>query len=330
MCKTRAHSVVLAVSLCLPCAIARADDAADVARLRAELADRNKRIEKLEKKVAELTAALEKLTRAGDAGKAPKAPPAPAARKLAIRVQKDKWGNAGLRDIQAVLLSTGKEMWRFFPDRTLKPILVEHSDSGPISLYRRGPGGEYLVRLDVEGRHWAQFAYQFAHEFCHILCNYSSQAPRKYKWFEESLCETASAFALRRMALTWKTSPPYPNWKSFAAALQNYADDLLAKADKLPAKTTLAQWYKQNADALAKNPTMRDKNKVVAYQLLSLFEAAPQHWPAIGYLNRDGPAAKSFSAHLAAWRDRCPDKHKPFVKRIIQLFEDAPHHQSSK
>ncbi len=320
MDRTKAYCVVLAVCLCLPCLTARADDAAEIARLRAELADRTRRIETLEKKVAELTAAIEKLTKDGAAGKTAKAPAAPAARKLVLRVQRDKWGDAGVRDIQAVLLSTGTEIWRFFPDRTLKPIRIEHSDSGPISLFRRGPGGEYIIRLDVEGRHWAQFAYQFAHEFCHVLCNYSAKAPRKYKWFEESLCEMASAFAMRRMAVTWKTSPPYPNWKGFSAALQNYVDDLLAKADKLPARTTLAQWYRQNADALAKNPTIRDKNKVVAYQLLPLFEAAPRHWPAVGYLNHDGPAAESFAAHLAAWRDRCPDKHKPFVERIIQLL----------
>ena len=319
----KARFIILAACLCLPCLTVRADDAADVARLKAELAARDKQIRTLEKKVAELTAALEKLRKDGDAGKAHKAPAAPPARKLAIRVQRDKWGNASVGDIQAVLLSTGKELWRFFPDRTLKPILVEHSDSGPITLYRRGPGGEYIVRLDVEGRHWAQFAYQFAHEFCHVLCNYSSKAPRTYKWFEESLCEMASAFALRRMAVTWKTSPPYSNWKSFAAALKKYVDDLLAKAQKLPEKTTLAQWYRENADALAKNPTMRDKNKVVAYELLPLFEASPQDWPAIGYLNHDGPAAKSFPAHLAAWRDRCPDPHKPFVERIIKLL-DAP------
>ena len=84
--------------------------------------------------------------------------------------------------------------------RTLEPILVEPK-GGPITLFRRGPKGEYLVRLNTGDRHWAQHAYQFAHEFTHILANYDEHE-RRNKWFEESICEMASLFVLRRMSET--------------------------------------------------------------------------------------------------------------------------------
>lgn len=333
---------VLAVVSALASGAARDADAADVERsaaanalLKAELADSRKRIERLEKRVADLTAAVERLEKAlanyapggaelPKAAKAPTKPPkrAAAGKKLSIRVSPGGWGDASARDIQKVLLSAGGELWRFFPDRKLAPIVVRHSSSGPISLYQRGPGGEYTIKLDVEGRHWAQFAYQFAHEFCHVLSNYSAKSGREHRWFDETLCETASAFAIRRMAVTWKTSPPYANWKSYAPSLRKYADDLLRKGPRLPAGTTLARWYRDNEPSLKKSPSIRDRNKVAAYELLSVFESSPAGWEAVGYLNMGDPSASggSFGRYLAEWRKRCPEKHRQFVGRIMELF----------
>jgi len=113
-----------------------------------------------------------------------------------------------LRDVEKVLHSAAVALWPYFAGRTLKPILVEPK-GGPITLYRRGPNGEYLVRLNTGDRHWAQHAYQFAHEFGHILANYDEHE-RRNKWFEESVCEMASLFVLRRMSETWKAAKHRP------------------------------------------------------------------------------------------------------------------------
>jgi len=243
--------------------------------------------------------------------------------KLSIRVGADAWGDAGTVDIRRVLESTAAELWNYFPGRRLDPILVQHSRRSPITLFRRGRNGEYFVKLNVQGRYWCQFAYQFAHEFCHILANYSHKTPRANKWFEESLCELASIFALRKMARTWKTSPPYPHWKGYASAIQKYVDDLTdPKDNRLPAGTTLAKWYKDNAAGLRKAPCLRAKNRIVANTLLPLFEADPESgWAAVEYLNSGKADSDSFQDHLSNWYRRTPAKHRKFVARIIEMFE---------
>jgi len=227
----------------------------------------------------------------------------------------EEW-HASAPDIEKVLASAAEELWKNFPERTLPAIDVE-PQGGPVTNFRRAEDGAYHVQLNTGGTFWSQYAYQFAHEFCHILCNYR-QGPRNNKWFEESLCELASIYALRGMARTWQTHPPYPNWKDYSKSLNSYADDLL-KQGQLPAGLTLAQWFAQQREELAKDPVQREKNRVVAVALLDLFETAPEHWEAVGYLNQgDTGWARSFAVYLADWEAQCPQRHKAFVRQIAQ------------
>ena len=240
------------------------------------------------------------------------------ARELVIQVQADAAWNERPEDALRVFQSAAGELWRFFPGRTLPPILVEPT-GGPILLYRRGPAGEYYVRLNTGHRLWAQHAYQFAHEFCHILCNSAAQKYRN-KWFEESLCELASLFVLRRMAQTWETQPPYPNWKNYAPSLAKYADERIAKA-QLPAGMTLAEWFRHESEHLYANATLREKNTIVAVALLPLFEKQPEHWEAVWYLNAAASSqAESFAEFLRQWRDAAPEKHRAFITEIARQF----------
>jgi len=241
--------------------------------------------------------------------------------KLAIRVMGSNWGAAGKENIRRVLESASGELWKNFPGRRLHPIIVQRSSRAPITLYRRGPGGEYLVKVTPQDRFWCQFAYQFSHEFFHILSNYSYKTPRTVKWFEESLCEMAAIYALKQMAITWKTSPPYSHGKDYAKDIEAYADDLQKPADKLPKGKTLARWYKENSAALRKAPWLRDKNRIVANSLLGVFEEHSGDWIAIGYLNTGKPASDSLQDYLANWYLQTPVKHRKLVGRIIRMFE---------
>ncbi len=248
------------------------------------------------------------------AAEAPPAPPRP--HKLVIRPAQTKDWEAGLADVQAVLDSAGGELWRFFPERDLPPVLVEPK-GGPITLFQRGANGEYQVRLNTGKLFWCQYAYQFAHEFCHVLCNFRD-GDKANKWFEEALCEMASIFAIRAMARDWQTNPPYPTWRGFSKALQSYADDLVKKG-QLPQGTALPDWLKQNLPELAKRADLRDKNNIVAVALLPLFEKAPEHWEAVGWLNAgDTGGARSFPVYLADWHAQAPLKHKLFVRQVAQ------------
>ncbi len=227
------------------------------------------------------------------------------------------WGGE-IQDVQKVLHSAAETLWPYFPGRSLEPVLVEPK-GGPITLFRRGPNGEYLVRLNTGDRLWAQHAYQFAHEFGHILANYD-EYERPNKWFEESICEMASIFALRRMSETWKVRPPYPNWKDYSPALANYADERMRTAPLPPGKT-LAQWYSENESQLRQEPCLRDKNTVVAVALLPLFEKQPESWEAITWLNDGAPhGTRTFARYLGDWCAHVPEKLRPLVRQIARKF----------
>jgi hypothetical protein len=251
---------------------------------------------------------------------APAAAPVPAAAAHRLDIRPDpaaKW-EAELENVQKVLESAAGALWVYFPGRELKPILVEPK-GGPIVLFNRGKNGEFRVRLNTGERYWSQYSFQFAHEFCHILCN-PVDDDTSNKWFEESLCEMASLFALRRMGETWKTDPPYPNWRGYAPALRKYADDRIEKAS-LPADQNLAAWYREHEAALRREPTQRELNEVAAVALLPLFEKEPAHWQAVGCLNAAPvPTPRSFATYLWDWHGRVPAEHQPFVRQIAAKF----------
>ncbi len=230
--------------------------------------------------------------------------------------------NAGKADIKAVCDSAGGTLWRHFKDYEIEPFVVQRGKNGPIVLYSRNGRGEIVVRLDTGKTYWCQYAYQFAHEFCHILCGYREKG-RRNKWFEETLAETASLFAIRAMARQWKKNPPYHNWKDFRDALRSYADDVITKRGKahdLYAKG-LAQFYREHRERLEAEPCDRELNGTMAIAFLHLFEEKPEHWEAIRWLNTSQtPDSDTFQQYLAKWCTAVPDRHKPFVKEVARLY----------
>ena len=229
-----------------------------------------------------------------------------------------KW-DANLEDVRRVLLSAGKELYQHFPDRNLKPILVEPK-GGPIVLYKRGKEGEFRVKLSTGGTYWSQYSFQFAHEMCHILSRYDEQ-PHANRWFEETMCEVASLYVLRRMSETWKTNPPYPNFKSYAPHLKSYAQDRIDRGMK-NRPVSLSLWYAMNEAKFAKDATLREKNLVMAVYILDLIEKQPANWEAVAYLNV-GPHAKtdSFQDYLHKWFINAPRKYGAFIQEIGKLYD---------
>jgi hypothetical protein len=272
--------------------------------------------EQLKQRVAQLEAEVRELKKAVEALK-PK-PAGPLA--LDLQVAKDGWAGAPGADVRAVCLSAAMEIRKHLPERSFETISITYSKQGPMAVYGFGSGGERRVLLNTQETYWSQYAYQFAHEFCHIACNYRD-SDKSNHWFEESLCETASIFALRRMAETWKTKAPYPNWTGYSKSLQSYVDDHMKKYDAL-GELTLAEWYRRNEDHLRKNSTDRPKNQVVAAALLPLFEKNPEHWAALGSLNQwEKTKVLTWKEYLADWHARVPAKHKGFVKDVAGMFE---------
>jgi hypothetical protein len=138
-------------------------------------------------------------------------------------------------DITAVLQSAASEIWRHCRRIRLDGIDVYHRTDHPQTDFKRTPTGRIAIGLATQSTYWAQYSFQFAHEFCHALANYGNNPSRLVRypahanlWLEESLCEAASLIALRAMSRSWRTSPPYPSWRSYAPWLIAYAEQRLA------------------------------------------------------------------------------------------------------
>ena len=268
--------------------------------------------------------------------------PAVAPRKMPVyRVEAADF-DASEADIRAVCDSTGRELWRYFPDCQIEPFVVTRGRQGPITLFRRNDRQEIVLRLDTGGAFWSQYSYQFAHEFCHVLAGFR-EGDAIHKWFEETLCEIASLFVMRAMAKSWKNEPPYPHWANYRDSLREYADDVIRRRDlSLIHKYGLTAFHQKHADELRRNPTQRELNGAMAVVLLHVMEAQPERWEAIRWLNAeaapggatqsdaasnepategpDKPSGKSFANYLARWHAAVPDRHQAFVRQFARLY----------
>ena len=245
---------------------------------------------------------------------------------LRIHVQGGGWGNANKESIETLLYSVADELLSRLPANLAVPIVVEHTDRSPVVLYERGPAGEYQVQLHASGENWHLYVYEFAHELCHILSNFDHnpgpQNVRYNQWFEETLCETASLFALKNVAAKWESSPPAPRWSEAAKKLRRFFDHLLSEGHRqLPQHTPLTAWLQENEERLRDDPYSRKKNEVVANLLLPLFRDDPQDWAALSYLNLDSADARnSLQQYLHRWYRNAPLEHKHFVAGILAMF----------
>ncbi len=254
--------------------------------------------------------------------------------RSAIRVIGGGWGDARNEDIETVLNSVASVLLDNFPGWRLDPIVVTHTDRPPVTLFKRGANNEYRVRLSVKDRYWARYAYEFAHELSHILTHYEHHAypvgTTYNQWFEESLCEVASLFALRQLSAVWESSPPYRHWVAYAPNFERYAQHLLSERHRrLPPEVSLAAWFERNAADLTQTPYLRSHNEIVANVLLPLFEENPQIWEAIGYLNLEADSG-NFRDYLRAWHANAPDDYKDIIEYITTLFGLAGKNQASR
>lgn len=245
---------------------------------------------------------------------------------LRIDVRGDGWGSASRESIETLLYSVADELLSRLPANLAVPIIVAHTDRSPAVLFERGPAGEYQVQLHASGENWHLYVYEFAHELCHILSNFDDNAgardARYNQWFEETLCETASLFALKNLAARWESTPPAPRWSEAARKLRRFFDHLVSEGHRqLPPHTPLTTWLQENEEQLRRNPYLRQKNEVVANLLLPLFRDDPQDWAALGYLDLDPAAARNnLRNFLLRWYTNAPLEHKHFVAGILAMF----------
>lgn len=237
-----------------------------------------------------------------------------------IRVSGSDWGTAKPAEIETALYAAADALVTVLPARLTVPILVDRTRGNPMALYDRGPHGEYLIRLHASGHSWPLYVYEFAHELCHLLSNHDrhGQVKRHNQWFEETLCETASLYALARVASAWELTPPAPIWAARAPRVRGFYDRLLAEETRrLPADTGFAAWLAANERSLRDDPYLRAKNDLVAVRLLPLFERDATRWRSLAYLNlhRGDPTAP-LPEYLANWKEKAPAEYRDFIGEL--------------
>ena len=255
---------------------------------------------------------------------------AEAGRRLDIRIDADF--GARPADVRAVALSAADSLWRHCPEsrwRTPGFSLFLNRDH-PICAYDHGSDGRIRIGVTTTGTYWSQLAFQFAHEFAHALAGHCDDWRGCWirdrganLWLEETLCETAALFALRSMAREWKTRPPYPNWKPYAASLASYAEDRLAEGRReLKPDADVTAWLRTKERHLRASSVHRELNLALAARLLPLFERQPSGWEAVTYLNRGRRRDPNLTLrqHLEDWRDACPPRHRAFVGELAALL----------
>ena len=231
------------------------------------------------------------------------------------------WGMVEENEIQAVLNSTWMIFIPFSESIKSSEIQVERTVSSPITFYKKSKDGKYRIGLSANNRNWCQYVFQFAHELGHIICNFK-KGDQSNQWFEESLCEAASLFALNKISENWENSPPYPDWKSFAIEFKNYRDARIRNSS-YPENFHLPSWWEKNRSLLSKNSTLRKENLWVAITLLNLIEKDPGvAWSACRWLNHlKSSQIKSFENYLNDWKNSCQKiEQKEFVHEIMYAF----------
>ena len=223
------------------------------------------------------------------------------------------WSDSFREELRPLLIRVSGELNQYLdPPVHLPPVWKD--PRGPRTVtYPPGPA-RVLLNPD-EGRYWGQVAYQYGHEFCHWIVN--SVRPRQHAhWLEESLCEAASLFVLRRIG----------QWGG--VSLYEYARDRIARM-RPPADGTLARWLSTREETLrTSNPATdesRTQQAVVGYSLLPLFEEAPASWRAIPGLPVGDVCSldsRPLSEYLDTWYEQVDEHERAVVLQVGRLLGD--------
>ena len=239
---------------------------------------------------------------------------------MQLHVAQTDWGEISPDDIEKLLKYTASHLNQLLRNPFEGRISVEPSPprEPPRALYRESSAGPFVIWLSARDNFWDKFVYQFAHEFCHVLSGYEGLKDNPNNWFHEAICELASVFTLRRMVGRWPDDPPYPNRAWYAQALKKYSQDRLSRlVVQLREGVTLQAWLSFYEDALRKCEYQRQKNDLVAYALLPIFESTPEGWNAIrSFPNCTGSLAEYF----VDWYSSADPADREFIARLSNAF----------
>lgn len=248
-----------------------------------------------------------------------------------IWIQESTWGGQNEDVLKAVCESVQSVFTEPLVYALDSDIVVQENTDGPKVLFDRTRKGEYRIWLDSGWNRWAQQIFQFAHEYGHLITNYYQVRYGANEWLDESLSSMASLYALRKLSEKWKIDPP--QLYGWTSGFQNYVQHLLPYArDNIQGERMSNQaflsWFRQNHQALRNNAYLRDKNDIIAHNLIDIFENFPEAWNALRYLGIPGPVSwdpnQNFDTYLRGWYLRTPARWQLYVAVIANRFGYFP------
>ena len=238
-------------------------------------------------------------------------------------IENGNWGGTSLRAIRGVLTSAAEVLLAGFGSVPDAAIHVAPWRRNPQVFHDRRP---YQMRLSARDTYWCQYVYQFAHELCHVMLNFDRHRAHKHRWFSEALCELASLFVLHRLAAAWAEDPPdgVAEAAAFAPNFATYAVRVMARHAR---PGDLPRWLADHLPRLEADPYGRDRNGVMAVNLLPRFLDDPSLWRDCSRLNCWDPYANAtFRDYLDAWaRHLGRAGSTPRVPPLIRASFYRPH-----
>ena len=188
-----------------------------------------------------------------------------------------------------------------WPGRPLN-VLLDQVSPGPSCMK-----DACEIHLATDLNHPSQAVYQFAHEYCHF--NIPGQVCTSLRWLEESVCEMASHYCLRRLAVEVSYLTDHPALAAYAPRFRSYSDRILSAAAAADF-TDSTRLQRLESDCYR-----RDENQTAAALLLPLFEAAPVLWKAVPCLSG---VPEGFDAVNSAsiWRELSPPETRRALDQL--------------
>ncbi len=168
------------------------------------------------------------------------------------------------------------------------------------------------IHLNTELMYISQAAYQFAHELCHMRIPFF--VGEDLRWFEESVCEMASHFFLKKLSLELANEKykDHPALQRYAPKFSEYSAQVLNGAKEVDLTSELQM------RRFTLNCYLRDENLYVAKLLLPIFERNPGLWEAVLYLGHV-PSGFGVTDSLEIWKTTARHEEEA-IEEIRGLF----------
>ncbi len=181
----------------------------------------------------------------------------------------------------------------------------------PIELLRWG--GPYITMGERHGEPTYQISMvshdkevmteQFAHEITHALTNVFLEHPLQHRWFEETIADLAVMYTVQEYA----NDTPYDDFSEaqwmevFRERDEEHQATLVERG--IDPHSRVASWFRQHYGALQEDSTIRELNWAIGKELLPHFQANPELWIPLGYLNTwDAYSDATFVDFLNSWK----------------------------